>query len=157
MHGRGLILVFVGALAIGAVGAGCGGDSGEVTASAEVDKPTFIKKAEAVCRGTNTRTQDGFEDLVKSKGGNPSTAFDGAGETALATEVILPEKQRQVDELRELTVPEADKAEFEAIVDAYQEGIDVGEDEPKTVTSAVGVFKYAAKLAEDYGLRQCRW
>lgn len=159
MRGRGAVWVLTGLLAILAVGVGCGGDgSSQVTASADVDKATFLKKVEAACKQANTRTQASWEEFVKSRGGDPTTAFeDPEDANEFATTVVLAEKQRQVDELAELTVPEADREEFEAILAAYEEGIEVGEDDPETVTSAQGVFKYAASLAEDYGVPECRW
>lgn len=159
MRGWSAVGVLAGVLAIVAIGAGCGGDgSAQVTASAEVEKPTYLKKAEAVCKQTNVRIQEGWEKFVKSKGGDPVKAFEGEdAENEFATTVILPEKQQQVDEMAELTAPEADQKEVESIVAAYQEGVDVGEDDPQAVMSAQGVFKYAAKQAEDYGLRECRW
>ncbi len=158
MRGWRAILVLAGALAVTAIGIGCGDGSTEVTASADVEKPTYIKKADAVCNQSNTRVERGWEDFVKSRGGDPAEAFEGEeAENAFATTVILPEKQRQVDELKELTAPEADRDEVEAILAAYQEGIDIGEADPQAVMSTQGVFKYAAKTAEDYGLRECRW
>lgn len=159
MRGWNGIWVLVGVLAVAAMAVGCGADgSSQVTASAEVEKPVYLKKAEAVCKQTNVRIQEGWEKFVKSKGGDPAKAFEGEdAESEFATTVILPEKQKQVDEMAELTAPEADQKEVEAIVAAYQEGIDVGEGDPQAVMSAQGVFKYAAKKAEDYGLRECRW
>jgi hypothetical protein len=155
--------MLAGALAVAAVGFGCGGSSGsdgstEVTASADVVKPTYIKKADAVCKQANIRIEDGWEDFVKSRGGDPTVAFDGKdAENEFATTVVLPGKQWQVDHMAELTAPEEDQKEVEAILAAYQEGIDVGEEDPNRVTSTQGVFKYAAKTAENYGLRECRW
>jgi len=161
MRGRGLVAVFVAALMVAAIGVGCGGDSDSgstVAVSADVDKATFLKRAEAVCKQTNVRTSEGWEDFVKSRGGDPEKAFEGEGaENDFATEVVLPQKVKQVEELEKLTAPEGDQKAVQAIVDGYQEGIDVGEDDPQAVMSAVGVFKYAAKQAEDYGLRECRW
>lgn len=160
MRGRGLFAILVAALAVAAIGAGCGGgdDTTEVAVSAEVDKPTFLKRVEAVCKQTNVRTSEGWEDFVKSRGGDPSKAFEGEeAENEFATTVVLPQKKRQVEELSELTAPEKDQEQVEAIVAGYEEGIEVGEADPQAVMSTAGVFKYAAKQAEDYGLRECRW
>ena len=158
MRGWRAILALAGALAVAGIGIGCGDGSTEVTASAEVDKPTYLKKADAVCNQANARTERGWEDFVKSKGGDPTEAFEGkAAENEFATTVVLPQKQWQVDELKKLTAPEADRDEVEAILDAYQEGIDVGEADLDAVTSVQGVFKYAARTAEKFGLRECRW
>jgi hypothetical protein len=159
MRGWRAILMLAGALAVAAVGFGCGGDgSTEVTASADVEKPTYIKKADAVCKQANIRIEDGWEDFVKGRGGDPTKAFEGEdAENEFTATVVLPGKQWQVDELAKLAAPESDQKEVEAILAAYQEGIDVGEADPERVTSSQGVFKYAAKTAEDYGLRECRW
>lgn len=161
MRGWRAILVLAGALAVAVIGIGCGSSSDgstEVTASADVEKPTYIKKADAVCKQANIRIEDGWEDFVKGRGGDPNKAFEEEGaEDDFATTVVLPGKQWQVDHMAELEAPEEDQKEVEAILAAYQEGIDVGEEDPSKVTSSQGVFKYAAKTAEDYGLRECRW
>ncbi len=160
------ILAVAATLAVAAVGFGCGSSSSgsggssstEVTASADVEKPTYLKKADAVCKQANIRIEDGWEDFVKSRGGDPTKAFEGPdADTEFATTVVLPGKQWQVDHMAELPAPEGEEKEVEAILAAYQEGIDVGEDDPSRVASTQGVFKYAAKTAENYGLRECRW
>ena len=162
MRGWRAILVLAGALAVAVIGIGCGSSdsdgSTEVTVSADVEKPIYIKKADAVCKQANIRIEDGWEDFVKGRGGDPTTAFaDKDAENEFASTVVLPGKQWQVDHMAELAAPEEDQKEVEAILAAYQEGIDVGEEDINRVTSTQGVFKYAAKTAENFGLRECRW
>ena len=163
MRGWRAVLALAGALAVAAVGFGCGDDSSgssdtQVATSADVDKAVYLKEADTVCNKTNARIEEGWSDFVKSHGGDPTKAFEGEdAETEFATTVVLPEKQRQVDEMSELTAPKSDQKEVEAILAAYQEGIDLGEGDPKLVMTTPGVFKYAAKTAENYGLTECRW
>jgi hypothetical protein len=160
MAGRALSLALVGVLAIAAAGIGCGGDDGgssQVNATVEITKPTFLKKAEAVCTKNYENVRAGYEDFIKKNGG-PENAFnDPAAEAEYVDTVIVVEKKKTVEELAALGAPSGDEEEVEEILDAYDEGIEVAEDDPEAAMSSQGVFAYATSLAEKYGLENCRY
>jgi len=153
-------LTLVGAFAIAAIGIGCGSDSddsSQVNATVVVAKPTFLKKAEAVCTRNYENVKAGYEDFVKKNGG-PENAFDDAESQAEYVDtVIIPEKEKTIEELQELGAPEGDEQQVEEILDAYEEGIDVAEEDPQAAMSSQGVFAYATSVAEKYGLENCRY
>jgi hypothetical protein len=161
MRGRGLVWVLAGALAVVAFGVGCGsgdgGDSSQVTATVVLAKPAFIKKAEVVCTKNYERVKKDYEEFVKANGG-PENAFgDPDSKTEYAETVILPQKEKTVEELRALGAPKGDEKQVGELIDAYEEGIEVGEEEPLKVMSSQGVFAYATFVASGYGLTSCRY
>jgi hypothetical protein len=160
MRGRGLILTFVGALAIAAIGVGCGSDSSDssqVSASAEITKPTFLAKADAICNRNYENVKAGYEDFTKENGG-PESAFDNAESRAEYVDtVIVPEKKETVEELEELGAPSGEEQKVEELLNAYEEGIEVAEEDPERAMATGGVFAYASSVASKYGLENCRY
>src|SRR5213083_2868885 len=112
MRGRGLIALLVGALAAAAVGAGCGsdgsGDSSQVAAT-EISKPTFIKKADAICKKNYAEVRKGYEAFTKEHGGPENAFSDASSEVEYVSTVIIPEKKKTVEELKELGAPAGDE------------------------------------------------
>jgi hypothetical protein len=157
MWGRGAFIGVAGVLAVALVGVGCGGGSSELVANVELSKPTYMKKAEAVCKKNYEKVREGYESFVKSHGG-PENAFkDPADSAKYAEDVVVGEKKKTVEELKALGAPKGEEDQVEAIVEAYEEGIEVGEENPVQVMSSNGVFAYATYVAEEYGLESCRY
>lgn len=163
MGGRGLLAMLVGALAIALVGIGCGGsDSGsaegsQVSADAQLSSKAFTKKAEVVCTKNYERVKKGYEGFTKAHGG-PENAFDDPDVSAeYANDVILAEKKKTVEELEALGAPKGDEEKYEELIEAYDEGIEVGEEDPQKVMSSTGVFAYATSVAQGLGLESCRY
>jgi hypothetical protein len=162
MHGRGsigLIALLAGSLAIALLGIGCGGGSDEgATADAPpITKVAYIKKADAICRRYVGRMSEKNADFSAKRGGR-DVAFDNIEAVEEYSEdILIPEKEREIEELSGLGVPEGDEEEIGAIFDAYDEGIEVAEEDPRrAVNSSFGVFSYSTSLAEKYGLVFCR-
>jgi hypothetical protein len=158
MRGRGLSVALIGALAIALVGIGCGGGDGggsQVVANTEISKQTYLKKAEAICKRNYTNVKSGYEAFVKEHGG-PENSFDEPEKQAEYVEsVIVPEKKKTVEELKALGSPSGEEKKVGAIVEAYEEGIEVAEEEPQRAMSSQGVFAYATHVAQEYGLENC--
>jgi hypothetical protein len=134
-------------------GLGCGGDDG--IATAEIPKKVFLRKADAICAETYDQMRSGYLAFVKGKA-NP---FSGDREIReFADTVLIPTKRQEVQRLRALGAPSGEGDQVEAIIDAYEEGIERAEEDPRAaVSSATGVFTEATELAEGYGLEDCRY
>ncbi len=157
MRGRGLILTFVGALAIAAIGVGCGDSGDSSQASDEITKPTFIAKADAICNRNYENVRAEYEDFTKENGG-PENAFNDEQRRAEYVDtVIVPEKKETVEELQELGAPSGEEQKVEELLDAYEEGIEVAEEDPERAMATGGVFVYASSVASKYGLNNCRY
>jgi len=161
MRGRGLLAVLAVACAIALVGVGCGGggsdESSEVTATTELSKATFAKKAEAICQENYERVKKDYEAFVKKNGGSENAFSDPERSEEYGQDVIIAQKKKTVEELEALGTPKGEEKKFGELLEAYEEGIQVGEEEPSLVMTGQGVFPYATHIAEGMGLKSCRY
>jgi hypothetical protein len=154
--GRGMIaLAAVVALAL----AGCGGGGDDTTVTTgSLSKAAFVKKADAICTKGTERLQKGFGAyLRKNKKSilalrHPSKAdYEG-----LIGGVLIPNLEREIEEIRALGAPSGDEERVEAIFTALEEGIEVAENDPKAVKhSSEAIFGVGSRLAKEYGLEVC--
>ncbi len=122
----------------------------------EISKSAFLKRADAICQQAYDRVAEGFRRFVRGRKDEAFADIDSI--RRYADTVLLPAKRQQLEELRALGAPSEDEDQVEAILDAYEDGIQLAEDDPRAaVTSTFGVFVEATELAEEYGLENCRY
>jgi len=125
--------------------AGCGGDDEALT------KAEFVKQGNAICAKGNAELKTKVEELIAG-GKEP----DMEAQIAFVEEEFLPNVQGQIDDLGELTPPEADEGEVEAIIASAQEAIDKAEADLEAVAAAEeDPFADANEKAGAYGLSEC--
>jgi hypothetical protein len=147
----------VAVIALGLVGAGCGGsdsDTGSGT-SAVIPKAEFVKSAEKVCadRGKErigVGETINYENYETAGGKFDEAEFVDAVEKAL-NEKIYPSLQRQSDELEALGLPEGDEAKVERMWENLAKGVDLLEKEGITGLGGDG-FDTFEKEANEYDL-----
>lgn len=155
--------IFVATLVAGIAlfAAGCGGgddsttDSGASGASgasgvsgAAPDKAAFIKQADAICSAGDDKIEAAQKSLGLS--GQPSTAEAAK----FATDTIVPTIQDELDQLSDLTPPEGDEEQVDAVISAAQDGLDAVEKDPASIIDGKQ-FTDANKLADAYGFQSC--
>lgn len=149
-------IALIGVAAVALLG-GCGGGSTTVT-TGSLSKEAFVKKADAICTNGNERMQKGFSTyLRKNKKSiialrHPSRAdYEG-----LIGGVLVPNLEREIKEIRALGAPAGDEKRIEAIFAAWEEGIEVAENDPAAVKhSSEAIFGVGSRLAKEYGLEVC--
>ena len=148
---RRLLAIFVSAVGIAAIAAGCGGESTPSPTKAE-----FTKQASAICEKGVKDIQRGIEVLVRKRAGQNAGAFSKPLPDAAAEDVVLPNFEEQVEDLRALGSPSGDEAEVTAILTTFEKAIKEGAEEPK------GIFRGGAaslgktnQMATKYGLKYC--
>jgi hypothetical protein len=168
-----LSLLIVAGTAVTLLGTGCGDDDGEeptvatTTAASEATGATGPTgpagaeplSSEAWIRGADSICAQGDREIER----DAQTSFEAgqlgpAATERFARDVIAPNIQDQLDRLRELTPPEGDEEEVDAIIDAAQTGVREIERDPGLVgegDDAGGAFSDANRLAEEYGLTEC--
>ena len=125
------------------VAAGCGGGDDELT------KSEFIAQADAICKQGNKRIDAAAEKIFNSK--QPPTQ---AETNKFATETLIPDIQRQVDEVRDLNEPSDDSDQVNAFLDSAQAELDKGKEDPSYITSNKS-FSKTNKLGKAYGFKVC--
>jgi hypothetical protein len=159
--------ILITALAV--LAAGCGDDSAEA-----LSKDDYVAQANAICAVTSEVVNAEFEnffatefsDLGPETPEQAQTVFDAMN--TMFDDVITPQIEDQLSELRELAAPEEDaKAladlydDFEGAIAEYNTTLDdaVGGDE--TAMEAIGggsaetVYADVDQRARDYGLSVC--
>jgi hypothetical protein len=149
------ILLLVACLAT----AGCGGSDstsgGAITAS-QLSKAEFDKKAEAICKKTYFDLKREYLKFVEGEDEEPFDDLDTINE--YANDVILPIREREVEEWKALGAPKGDEKQIEAIVEAYEDAIAITEeDPPQAVTSPANPFNTVNHLGLEYGLEKCKY
>jgi hypothetical protein len=127
--------------------AGCGGDDEGSGSGEPLTKAEFLEQGNAVCAEGNEAIEAAGADLNQNSPPEEIEAF--------ASETLVPEIQGQIDGLRDLSPPEGDEDQVEAIIDAAQEANDQLEEDPSLVTSNEDPFNEANDLASEYGLEEC--
>jgi hypothetical protein len=145
--------VLAALVALAAVVAGCGSDS-ETTES--LTKVEFIKRADAICEKNEGKVTSEFEDYAEEKGWDENKEPSKEQQEEAIVEVVGPNVQAQVDEIRELGAPEGDEETIDEMLTAVEEGVERIEEEPQLLTEeAKNPLAEGSKLARDYGLEKC--
>lgn len=143
------------ALATGLIAAGCGDDDsddggGTGDGGEPLTKQEFITEADKICSEGDAEIETGADQTFS--GDQPPTP---EVQEQFATDTVIPNVQSQVDQLGELAPPEGDEDQIQALLDAAQEGIDAGKDDPSLFTGEGDPLAEASQLAKDYGLTVC--
>lgn len=134
-----LALLVVAALVLAA----CGGEDAPT-------KEEFIAEGDAICRegdeALNTAAEEQFGDLSADPPRKQQEQF--------VSEVVAAEYRSQLEQLRELTPPEGDEEEVDAILTSLEQLADQAESDPGSLLDAQTAPE-AARLAAEYGFMSC--
>jgi len=146
------------ALAVLVAGAGCGGDDEEIT-TGDVSKQEFIAQADQICAEGDREIERAGREYFGPGGGAGLEEGDEPTEDQFVTfieETVVPNIQGQLDDLRELEVPEADADQIEELYDTAQDNLDELADDPGAFAGGdSNPFQEANRIARDYGLEDC--
>jgi hypothetical protein len=139
------------ALALGAAAAlgGCGGDDDGGLTTGDVSKAAYIADADAICAEGDREIEAAARERFADK---PPSDDEAA---AFLEDVVAPSIQGQLDELRQLEVPEADVEAVERVYDTAQENLDTLRETPEDFTGDANPFAEANRLARAYGFEDC--
>jgi ABC-type glycerol-3-phosphate transport system substrate-binding protein len=146
------LLAALAALAL--IVAGCGGGSDSTESTSSLSKAEFVKKGNAICAKGNEEIEEGFEEFGKEHGFSEEKEPSKAELEEAVETIVIPGVRKQVEGIRALGPP--DQA-AEAILDAAEEGLEKGEEDPKQFLKeeSAGPFAKANKLSREYGLTKC--
>lgn len=147
MHKQSLISVVLG-VAITSIAMGCGGGGTPALSKAEV-----IKQGDAICEKADAKQEAGINKYGKE---HPKGQFTEKGEQEKLVRVVgLPPILMEAEELRDLSAPEGQQDEIEAIATAIESAVEKGESNPSSILNGEGPFSKADKLAREYGFKAC--
>jgi hypothetical protein len=141
------------ALALVAVGVGCGGGS-EDSGSSALSKAVFVKRASAACldpRESALEKVVAYEKKHKSDGRPPAELADDAMKAA-----VLSTVEAEIAALEKLGMPEGDEKQIETIMAALRSAVQKGQNSAQAKVAEVeDNFKPADQLLRSYGLPAC--
>jgi len=134
---------------------GCGGSAGSESTSL-LTKAEFLKKGNAICAKGSEEINKAYEEFSRkyvAGGKTPSQALldEAAGE------IVLPVRVREVRMLRALGAPSGQEQRVDAMLTAWEEGIEKGEEDPNSLRRAGPEYAFykSYSMGIDYGLTKC--
>ncbi|MEV4419194.1 hypothetical protein AB0L40_04365 [Patulibacter sp. NPDC049589] len=131
--------------------AGCGGDDDK-----GLSKADFITQADAICQKANDQLDKDATAAVTALGTDSPTPEQLK---TIATDVALPNLDKQVTDLKALDAPKDDKDTVDALVASLQDGITKAKTDPTVLlnndSGAPSPFADANTKANAYGLKVC--
>ena len=142
------LITSLAALAAVVALAGCGGDDGGGSGGTDISKADFISQANQVCAagtaelttamaGVDVSTQEGIEQAIQ--------------------EVLIPNIQQQIADIRAIGFPSADAATLEKLFDDAEALLGQLADDPSALTDpdASDPFEDVNDRMTEYGLGTC--
>ncbi len=151
----GLSLVVGGCGSSSSSSAGTSGSTSRAAAAPALTKTEYLKKGNAICRGTQILRQQAFIAYAKAHHLNPNAPPTNAQATQVATTIVIPSIQGTINELKALVPPSSDEAQVTAMLAAAQQDIDRGKQDPVQMVTSTGTFAHSSKLLHAYGLTSC--
>jgi hypothetical protein len=146
------------ALAILLAAGGCGGsDSSAADVTVEtgsLSKAQFIKRADAICeanRAQFTREFTAFAQKIQRS----SKAAQEASNDDPVEKILIPNFQKDINEISNLGAPSGDEQEVGAFLEALGQRLEEIRERPTILEETVTPFAKAEKLAKAYGLTGC--
>jgi hypothetical protein len=128
--------------------ASCGGSDEKSLTKAE-----FIEQGDEICKQGDQEFTADYEEFLKSheiKGVlNESQSFE------IAEEIYLPNVEKRLGELQELSPPEADQAQVEKIFASTEDALAASNKDVEAMFADVNPFEKSKTLAKEYGFKVC--
>jgi len=165
-----LLSAMLAAVACVLVAAGCGSDSSssaDADGSSSSDAPPitqalFVVKGDAICTDGRKEVEADFAAYLKKekiKGigeSGESAAETKKHEAALVKTIAIPALREQVEKIKALGLPEGAEDEAEAFLEAVEEDIAIGEEDPQALfKNAKKTFAKSDKIAQEIGFEVC--
>jgi hypothetical protein len=139
--------------------AGCG----EGNEPARISKSEFLEKGSAICVSARRGIRADFEAYARGSEGRGDTLAEKAGELTpveaaakVGRKIIVPAMKRELEEFRALGMPKGDDDRVNALLSAFEEGVEKAEAHPeRAATTGTEAFGKSGKLASKYGLEGC--
>jgi hypothetical protein len=139
---RKLSVIAAAALATGLLAAGCGDDDDE---SSDLSHDEFVTQANQICSEGNAQIEQDGSDV---KGGPGTPEFE-----AFVADTLVPNVQGQIQDIRDLGIPEEDDSLNETLDEAELITQDLAED-PASLTEGDPFAPINQELT-DAGLTEC--
>ncbi len=138
--------------------AGCGGDGESDTVSVEtgnLSKKEFIQRADVICENVRRKFTQEYTAFAKTIKPTASKEDLDAFGSKLINDILIPNFQKDVEEISALGAPSGDEEEVSAFLTAIQQRLGEIRERPAILEETITPFAKAEKLAKAYGLTGC--
>ncbi|MGN6275395.1 MAG: hypothetical protein ACTHNP_05610 [Solirubrobacterales bacterium] len=134
---------------------GCG-SSGGPESTGSLSKAEFLKKGNAICAKGSEEINKAYEEFSRKHVAGGKTPSEALLDEA-AAEIVLPVREREVRLLRALGTPSGQEQRVDAMLTAWEEGIEKGEKDPNSLRKAGPEFAFykSYSMGIAYGLKKC--
>jgi hypothetical protein len=137
-------------LVSGLVAFGCGGSDEE-----SISKAAYVKQGNEICEEAREQKEDDVMATL-AKRGDDAGLMNRAESEAMFTDDVLPAVTQMIDGLVGLGEPDPGAEEAEAMIAAFEAGVDEYEANlAKTLRVGNEPMEEAQDLATDFGLKAC--
>jgi hypothetical protein len=151
---KAVLAALVAVAALLAVGCGGGGGDDDATASA-LTKSVLLNKSELICKEVPNQYAANLKQLTKKQLQEESSPPMNEEEKLVLLGAV-PALQDAVEEFEQLTPPEAQEEEFDAIIAALEKAVKELEEDPgRESTGPNSPFTEFDELSKSYGLAYC--
>jgi hypothetical protein len=146
------LLASIAALAV----SGCGGDDDSTSAStaAALTTDEWVAQADQICAQGDKDQQAAIRQFFQENGISTNQQPTAAQFQQLATEVVIPSIEEQIDAVKALPVPEDSADQVNAFTEQADADLEKLKSDPSQIVNE-GAFNETEKLARDLGLQNC--
>jgi hypothetical protein len=149
---RPIALLIGAAVSVALITTGCGGSS----STSALTKAEFIKKADAACaKGSEQIKAEAAAYLKKSDGGKKQLGLNEAKYIYINEKILLPVLQQGVEEARALGAPSGEEDKVNAMLDAFEKGVEKGMEDPVALFSSSNPLAKGSEMLGKYGFKSC--
>jgi len=137
--------------------AGCGGGGGGTESASSLSKAEFVKQGNAICAKGSKEIGEAFEKYGKEHDFSNSKQPSKAEQEEAIEAIVIPRIRKEIEGIRALGIPAEGGAEAEAVLDAAEEALEKGEEDPSLMLKeeSAGPFAKVNKLSREFGLTKC--
>jgi hypothetical protein len=155
-----VLVLCVGLLALALLVAGCGSSddstTGDDVTASSLTKAEFIKKADAICEEAGEGIQEESISYAEENGIDVEKEPSDGEKEELVTEVIVPNIEKQAEDIAALGAPEGEEDQVGSIVEGIESAAAATAKDPGSVIEGdEGAFKSVNEEATEYGLKAC--
>ncbi|HEX6455348.1 MAG TPA: hypothetical protein VF009_02375 [Solirubrobacterales bacterium] len=152
-----VIALLAALAALAMIVAGCGGGSSSTESTSSLTKAEFVKQGNEICAQGSKEIQEGFEKFAKEQGFSKKKKPSKAQLEEGIETVVIPKIRKEIEGIRALGIPAEEGAEAEAVLDAAEEALEKGEENPSLLAKeeSAGPFAKVNKLSREFGLTKC--
>lgn len=146
-----LAIFAAGFMALGLLIAGCGGGD---SAAQQIDKATFVKQANKICKQASGKFAAELTSISSRESAKPGYDF-AKTQITIVKKVLIPGLEEELKEIRALGMPDEAKRDVEAFLNAYQRSIDKVKAKPKAATGATIPYEAIELAGTAFGVSEC--